>query len=145
MDGWLVGLFEGEGCITRNVMKTKRWHDGSEYVAWGLAFSTTDRDVMERWVEWIGDGVGRVSWDQRPPSMKHHHKTKHTWTAGKRSDVVTVLERLRPGLGQRRGELADECLMDLRVRLARNPHGGRLTRSQRNGSDWGAESGNAPT
>jgi hypothetical protein len=93
---WLAGLFEGEGCIT---------FTGKSSVA--LSLGMTDRDVVRR-AQAVA-GVGRFFEQERRPQ----YKPLLAWRVQVAAEVRYVLEQMRPWLGERRGERADEALARL--------------------------------
>lgn len=99
---WAAGLFEGEGTIVI-------YGKGGRRV--NLALASTDLDVVARFCAIVGAGsVGTKS----RRNMAAHHKTQYQWMLGNNAEVVRVLTLLRPWLGDRRGERADQALDLLR-------------------------------
>lgn len=90
---WAAGLFEGEGSATLR-------RSGTSAV---LMLSMTDQDVVVRFAEWAG--VGSVTERRRG---QPHHKDQWTWQVGGWADVVDVIDRLLPFMGQRRSERLTE-------------------------------------
>ncbi len=101
---WAAGLFEGEGCITANVTKAK----GLTYRRPYLSLRSTDLDVVERFHGVVG--CGRVLPIKSPSHVNKGRKPAWDWRAASSEDVQAVLTLLRPHLGDRRGEKADEAL-----------------------------------
>ena len=102
--GWVVGLFEGEGCITykRNGTCT-------------LVLSMTDRDVVERLNEILPVPGGiRLKHRHEP-----HHKQQYSWTTSNPEYFRPILEAMLPHLGERRAAKARGMLEHLDSRPGR--------------------------
>jgi hypothetical protein len=86
---WAVGIFEGEGCITRH--KTSR----------KLSLSMTDEDIVRRFAAAVGFGHIHLR-----PGRKAHHKPICVWYAGTWTDIYPFVLRAWPLLGERRRKAA---------------------------------------
>jgi hypothetical protein len=95
--GWLIGLFEGEGCIYFRGDR-RRPHAV-------LQVSMTDEDVVRRLL--TVTGRGHVSMRQ-PRDNKR--KTVWTWTVSHATHAVELLRLMLPYLGARRAARAREAL-----------------------------------
>lgn len=95
---WAAGLFEGEGSISRTSVRR------------ALQLGTTDRDVRDHFAEVMG--VGK-RWTQVRPGKR---KPLHWWAVYAWDDCVEVLTLIRPYLGERRAERADDLLAHPPVR-----------------------------
>lgn len=86
---WAAGLFEGEGCFNAFRRRSK----------WGVQvrLAMTDEDVVRRFAAIMGVGPVRAPRQQRPD-----WKPIFEWYVQDASDVVAVIERLLPWLGDRR-------------------------------------------
>jgi hypothetical protein len=123
--GWLAGILEGEGCITRvqrkrqsrparegHTSNTGRWPVRDE-INWMVQVNMTDFDIIQRLHTMTG--VGRV----RPVNGRPHYATGNMtkpmllWNVQVREDVLALLLAVRPMLGERRGARADEALAEL--------------------------------
>ena len=90
---WLAGIYEGEGCLTFVGKNSATLHIGM-----------TDRDIIDRARE-VAGSVGFTYVEPRGDK-----KTLYAWRVQKVEDLVPLLTRLRPWLGQRRGEKVDAAL-----------------------------------
>lgn len=89
---WLAGLYEGEGTL---VFKQDKRNDTT---AWNLSITSTDEDVIRRAHEIAG--VGTVTQVKRG---KPHWQDQWRWRVSKRADIATILTKIQPNLGERRG------------------------------------------
>ena len=101
---WAAGLFEGEGTLYRR--KNGRWH---------IRIKMTDLDVLEDFLGVID--AGHLTGPYHPPSLKAHHKPFWHWEAGRRDDLLRVVQKLLPYLGHRRSQLARNCLQEYGTNL----------------------------
>lgn len=88
---WAAGLFEGEGHIPRH--DTRR--------GYSLSLGMTDFDVVKEFEKTIG--CGKIRECEQP---KSHHKNMYRWSVTDKANVRTVLEKLVPFFGLRRGYVA---------------------------------------
>jgi len=95
---WAAGLFEGEGCITK---QPRRPHQPR------LQLASTDRDVVEQFREVIG--CGSISLMSRSERLTENPKPIWAWVAVSNS-AVQVLHELLPYLGKRRSAKAREVI-----------------------------------
>lgn len=98
---WAAGLFEGEGSITFNDQPRSMPK---------LALMTTDRDVVERFLDVVGCGA------IHPSSVKRNrlagYKPAWSWTVHG-LPAWAVYQQLRPYLGERRQARGDEVFSSL--------------------------------
>jgi hypothetical protein len=92
---WIAGILEGEGHF-RLAAQRDRKHPG-------VACEMTDEDVISK--IHILTGMGHVSCRERGG-----RKRLYLWRVTKRVDVVSLLKRIRPYMGERRGARIDELL-----------------------------------
>lgn len=92
---WLVGLFEGEGCIGLSRLGRP-----------SLIISMTDEDVIRRACSVAG--VGNV---RKRPTPTKSGKFMWTWLVGRCDEAAALLERMLPLLGERRAARAREALV----------------------------------
>ena len=97
---WAVGLFEGEGCITHSTTRHGKKRPK-------LAIAMTDKDIMQRFVDFIGYGILR--------ERKGTNKPAYEWQTEKESEVIRILDMFLPHLGQRRAYKALNVLDHLEV------------------------------
>lgn len=121
---WAAGLFEGEGCFTLTVGN----RPGSRRVA--ARVGSTDRDVIERFARIIG--FGHVNLKR---AHKEGHKDLYEWSTQAAPSVRDFIELVRPYLGRRRREKAEEVYA---AALKINPHNGEATHC-RNGHEYTPE------
>lgn len=90
---WAAGLFEGEGSITLY----------DRYIM--LAMTTTDRDVLERFVGVVGYGKVHTSL-----LRGGQRKQQYRWAMGQREMCIATLNRMLPWLGERRAARAIDAI-----------------------------------
>ena len=102
-DAWAAGLFEGEGCLVQRGR------------FWSMQLKMTDLDVIQRFQHWAGIGnvLGVHAPSHRRLVQRGKAKPAFTWTASGRQ-TVPLLQRLRPYLGERRGQKVDAFLQHAR-------------------------------
>lgn len=99
---WAVGLFEGEGCIS----KAKNRPASFTMEMW-----MSDRDIIERFHSIVGVG----SLKERAKKRKEDHATMYGWTLYKRDDIRNLLDVFLPHLSNRRAYKALNILDDLEL------------------------------
>lgn len=99
---WAAGIIEGEGCI----VSRRRGNAAS------LIVKMADLDVIERLGEILG--CGRLT---HIPSTNPRHRDLWRWEVARTADVIQVLRRIRPMMGERRGARIDEVLPQLETPL----------------------------
>jgi hypothetical protein len=99
---WVAGLFEGEGCIS-----IQRAPNGRPQVV--LILETTDADVMERFFCAVKYGNVNLS-----SLSGNRHKQPFRWAAGKKSEVIEILDAIADQLGERRKAQVTRALEILR-------------------------------
>jgi hypothetical protein len=96
--GWIVALFEGEGCISR--MRQ----------GWQAELKMTDEDVVRKFTDIIGIGAVHGPYPERNrPQIKPYW----SWHIGKRQDVLNFVALFAPLMGTRRANKMTECFNDL--------------------------------
>lgn len=100
LDAWAAGLFEGEGTVMVSMPWGRMVNPQLQ-----LSLSSTDFDVLDRFADWAGRGT--VCFLE---PRKSHHKRQKRWGARDALDVVLVIERLLPFMGERRGSKMIEVL-----------------------------------
>jgi len=92
---WAAGLFEGEGCISKDRNSRK------------LILEMTDKDVMEDFVRIVDYGnLHGPHTCQRNDGFKR--KPTYRWQVCKRIEVIRILNLFMPFFGKRRTEKAME-------------------------------------
>jgi hypothetical protein len=100
---WAAGLFEGEGCITRRAR-------GDIVTSVRLQVDMTDHDVLMEFMRIVG--VGNVTKVNARPGGEQRYQVWR-WACAARADVISVLERLLPYMGERRAAKARAALLKL--------------------------------
>ena len=100
---WAAGLFEGEGCITRNLSHGKSYRK--------LSMNMTDKDVMQKFVDIIG--YGNLNGPYYYSGDRAHCKPRWQWEIGRKGEVLRALKLLLPYFGERRAEKATEAINHL--------------------------------
>lgn len=91
---WAAGLFEGEGCITKNGTAIR------------LTLGMTDLDVVQRFHRVAG--VGAI--EDKPSMSQWGKKPYWTWAVYRSEHVQALLAAFWPFLGERRKAKAKELL-----------------------------------
>jgi hypothetical protein len=93
---WAAGLFEGEGCITRQSSETRGGRRAGRLT---LRLGMTDRDVIDRFQTAVGVGMvyGPYTARTRPNQKPTYH-----WCVGDIEQIQGVLRSFWPWLGDRR-------------------------------------------
>jgi hypothetical protein len=101
---WAAGLYEGEGSVgLSRAGKDKAAHVRDVR----MTVSSTDRDVLERFLEVVG--VGKiVALGRRPSALGA--KQQFQWKLSRQAQVADLLWRFFPHLGERRTRQALEVL-----------------------------------
>jgi hypothetical protein len=105
-DAWIAGILEGEGCFLISWKKNKH---GRAYPTYRIACHMCDGDVVEKLFEWAG--VGTFGGPYKLKNIRH--KPYYRWTLNRRADVTSLLLRIRPYMGIRRGRRIDEILASI--------------------------------
>lgn len=100
---WVAGVLEGEGYFGLIPKKTK---SPEHYWEVRIQCNMTDEDVIRRLHELTGLGAVRGPL----PVQKDHHKPAFSWTVNRRSEVICLLNQIRPWMGQRRKARIDDIL-----------------------------------
>jgi hypothetical protein len=93
---WLAGLLEGEGSFLQR-------RDRNGHLWLGVTMATTDEDVARRCEAVAG---GKV----RGPYRRGRWKPIWRWSVERHQDVISLMEMLRPLMGERRAAQIDDCL-----------------------------------
>ena len=98
---WAAGLFEGEGSFS--TVRSTRSHGR---VALRASLEMTDEETVRRFAAVVGCGTIHVR-DRAP-----NRKPVWAWQINSINDFDRIVELLRPWLGTRRVERADELLAE---------------------------------
>lgn len=118
---WAAGLFEGEGYLTRAKAGNR--------VYLHLGLQTTDLDVLKRFVRAMRSvgctksarrsGPKTEAGIARRKRRASHHKEAWSWgTSG--DSAVTGYKALRPYLGDRRREVGDQIVQEMKLTRAQS-------------------------
>jgi hypothetical protein len=99
---WLAGLIEGEGHM-RSDIKASQYDFITKII---MKVVMVDEDIIQRCL--AISGVGRVWGPISPKDPKN--KPTWAWQVASREDVVALMTKLRPLMGERRQRQIDECL-----------------------------------
>lgn len=124
-NSWAAGLFDGEGSLGYDRRTGSK--DGIQYPRARLQLAMSDEDVVRRFARWANGGTVYIK------STPEGRKTMYVWAATGQQTVMSVLERMLPYLGSRRGTRARRLLAwqklrgskvkDRVRRRVRNPNG----------------------
>jgi hypothetical protein len=117
---WAAGLFEGEGCFSMQ-RRNRNCRGSLRHVLLSATLSTTDEDVLRRFVAAVG--MGRVS----GPRLLANKRCKPVWywsVSGQKVERLYAL--LEPGLGNRRRARYAELLEERREYEATTHRNGRI-------------------
>lgn len=103
---WLAGLFEGEGCLSRNPNQNGSY--------WRFQISMTDPDVIRR--AQAAAGMGLVSTSQKAPPRR----LLWNWKVNQAEHIYAILAAVYPFLGTRRARKALEFFAWYRQRRPLN-------------------------
>ena len=103
--GWVAGIVEGEGSITRS----RRLHGRSIQLSKStvLIVTSTDPDVVGRLIAFTRVGSFVIE-----PARRPGYKPQVRWVVTFWPDVAYVLEEVRDLVGQRRRDQIDRFLAD---------------------------------
>ena len=96
---YLAGLFEGEGCISRQ----------SNTGGFRLDIQMADEDVLRTAQERAG-GIGSLYLTKNRDPSRQHHKPLWRWSVVRSRDAAGLLMTMYPLLGERRQARAREAL-----------------------------------
>ena len=99
---WAAGLFEGEGCIYSG--KNSRQ----------LILQMSDKDVVESFCDIVGVGSVKEQ-DIAKRTGNPNHKKGYRWIVCNKKDIISVLDKLLPYLGNQRAYKALNILDDLEL------------------------------
>ena len=103
---WVAGLLEGEGCFTFGPDSHRTLSKKCRQLR--ITCSMTDLDTIQKLHKTVG--VGNVHPESRKDKRRDYAKPLYVWSTGKRTDVVWLLNKIRPHMGIRRGARIDEIL-----------------------------------
>lgn len=108
---WAAGILEGEGCFSIHRRK-----DRSNTLNTAIHCEMTDEDIIRRLHAVFK--VGTVNARRNMSGRKDTRARKATWiwSAQKKSDVLEVILRVLPYLGERRAAKAKELMVSIEER-----------------------------
>src|SRR5271157_3947688 len=103
---WAVGLFEGEGSFDTKVSDVSHSYGKYHYESFRMQLSSTDKDVLERFYEYVGIGsLNGPYTDSRDLTRKPYW---HWSTSGPKA--VSLAIKFLPFLGTRRTETFEDLM-----------------------------------
>lgn len=102
---WIAGLFEGEGCISKNTSRRDC------RPKWQVDIASTDYDLLERVADLL-PGLGAI-YENRRPAHLPHWKTAYHWRVADRGGVYAFLVAVYPWLATRRRAKARQAMLEL--------------------------------
>ncbi len=106
---WAAGVIEGDGYIYAGT-EDRGWSTGRRHLTYIVSVAMTDLDIVERLKRVFGRGTLNGPYLYK---SSLGNKPMYRWRVGAKRDVCHVIELIRPWLGLRRGERADEVLLAL--------------------------------
>lgn len=98
---WAAGLFEGEDSIVCYKLRNRK-----DSIRTQLTLSSTDKDVVEKFIEIVNCGKLNGPYDGK----KEGYKERYDWYVQNQRDCLYVLIQLYPFLCSRRKQKADEMI-----------------------------------
>ena len=108
--GWIVALFEGEGCLTFGLQGGPH---PSHLGIWRAFIKMTDEDVVRRFHELIGVGTILSLGSEGFRKDGDPYKDAWRWTITRQEDVLNFCALLAPHMGARRAAKLTACIDDL--------------------------------
>jgi hypothetical protein len=99
-NAWLAGILEGEACFDFN------YYRGRKYPR--IRVTMCDRDILEK-IKEISGGTASIREENRR-AHKENWSAQYSFQIANRKEVVPVLKRIRPYMGERRAARIDEIL-----------------------------------
>lgn len=100
---WAAGVLEGEGTFSKHKRKGR-----NNTISFAIHCEMTDRDIIERLKKIFG--VGTICKRDRNDGKR---KISWCWSVQNHAGIFEVLLRIRPYLGERRGEKVSEIIEDI--------------------------------
>ena len=111
---WAAGFFEGEGCISRHSKTNNRW---------ALQMASTDKDVIEKFVNIVGIGKLYGPYQQRQRTKDGSLvKPLWRWSCADKASILKFANTIGPFLGERRTSALQKALADLENVKGRSPY-----------------------
>lgn len=108
---WAAGVLEGEGCFSIH-----RRNDRSNTLNTAIHCEMTDEDVVRRLHKIFGVGSVNLRSNTSGRVDRRTRKPTWIWSAQSKNDVLEVVLRVLPYLGERRAEKAKELLNSVEER-----------------------------
>jgi len=116
--GFVVGMFEGEGCISFNYSNRKNPGKGyREYYTVHVIVGNSNKKLLKRFCDIVG--VGKVVKKTKKPKRKH--KTMYVWRISSQKKVFSFLAQVFPYLIEKK-EKAVLVMEFLESRINCNPN-----------------------
>lgn len=101
---WIAGLLEGEGSFGIDRRSAKRYENSKAPPSPFIKIAMVDEDVIAR-ISTLLDKPYYL-----PSRLTVRGKQVYQLHIGEKKKVLWVLQRIRPYMGIRRGEMIDECI-----------------------------------
>lgn len=108
---WAAGILEGEGCFSIHRRK-----DRSNTLNTAIHCEMTDEDIIRRLHAVFKVGTVNVRRNMSGRKDTRARKATWIWSAQKKSDVLEVILRVLPYLGERRAAKAKELMVSIEER-----------------------------
>lgn len=92
---WLAGYLEGEGYFGRYP------NEGGRCGSWKIGAQSTDKDVLERVAKSLNVKVGGP-YTSFSTQLQTRRRPTYNITLARRLDVIDIITRLQPHMGERR-------------------------------------------
>jgi hypothetical protein len=101
---WIAGLLEGEGSFGIDRRSEKRYKNSKAPPSPFIKIAMVDEDVIARLSHLVDKSY------YLPSRLTVRGKQVYQLHIGEKKKVLWILQRIRPYMGARRGEVIDECL-----------------------------------
>lgn len=113
---WAAGLFEGEGAL---MVVPRKDRPPNQFLTRAM-LGSTDLDVLERFAEIVGVGKIGSETQKYNPLTGAPYKPIWYWSVSNASDLIVLINMLKPWFGKRRGAKAELVLEQAWKIVARN-------------------------
>lgn len=103
---WAAGFFDGEGCTTFAMSKTRKTRNNKPYPLLFIDIGQVDRRPLDRFLEAVGEGNVNGPYDGKGKRQDFYHfKSSST-------KVYSILQKLWPYLSDPKKDQAVRALME---------------------------------